>query len=417
MKYCLPILAAIGLLALPSCTPKPQGEPPKPAPMEKPAGLVSDQSVISSKGVIPPGTPMVKVALLLPFSGDSATIGSSMLDAATMALYDSYLAVPSDQIRAQVILLPKDSGNTPAEAARAAKQAIEQGATFIVGPLFSQSVSAVAMIAKDRNIPMLSFSNNTAVAENNIFTFGFLPEQQVARMADYAFLHNYQRVALLAPNDPYGQKIHESLTAVYLKKGGLVTPTELYAPSPTNIDAAASRMATTYNNTQEERRFQAIFIADGGNQLKNIISSLKKTNIDLKKVKLLGTGLWDDPSIAGIADLHGAWFSSSPPDVYQDFEKRFMSAYHYKPVRLASLAYDAITLLAKVTMSSSQPTVNTAALLDPRGFLSPANGLFRLRPDGTAERRLSVMEVTPSGFKVIDPAQKIFEDEDKKESR
>jgi branched-chain amino acid transport system substrate-binding protein len=410
MKIALPLFAAFGLLALSACTPtaKPVSQP---APAPDTAGLMAPQHEVVSKGAIAPGTPAVKVAMLLPLSGDSAAVGNAMLDAASMALYDNYLAVPSDQIRSQVILLPKDSGTTPADAAKAAKEAIDQGATFIVGPLFSQSVTAIAPIAKEKNIPILSFSNNLAVASPNVFTFGFLPEQQVKRVSDYAYLHNLTRVALMAPNDAYGQKIQTTLKDVYAKKGGVVSPTELYAPSPANIDAAASRLATTYNNTQEDRRFEAIFIADGGNQLKNIVSSLKKTNIDLKKVKLLGTGLWDDAAIAQIPELQGAWFSSSPPESSREFERRFTSIYGYKPVRLASLAYDALTLLATTTMSSSQTTVNTSALLDPQGFSSPANGLFRLRPDGTSERRLSIIEVTDGGFKVVDPARKLFEDD------
>jgi branched-chain amino acid transport system substrate-binding protein len=408
MKRALPLL----LLALAACTPvKTETASSPAAPAENNVELVAPQRTVMTKGNIAPGTPAIKIGILLPLSGDSAAVGNAMLDAASMALYDNYLAVPSDQIRSQIILLPKDSGTTPAEATKAARQAIEQGATFIVGPLFASSVAAITPIAKEKNIPILSFSNNLSVASENVFTFGFLPEQQVKRMSDYAYLSDLQRVALMAPNDAYGQKIQTSLKDVYGKKGGVVSPTELYAPSPANIDAAASRLATTYNNSSEDRRFQAIFIADGGNQLKNIVSALKKTNLDLTKIKLLGTGLWDDPTIASLPELQGAWFSSSSPDNSREFERRFMAIYHYKPVRLASLSYDALTLLANVSMGSAQTTINTSALLDPKGFISPANGLFRLRPDGTSERRLAIIEVTNNSFKVIDPARKAFEDE------
>lgn len=416
MKKILYSFASLSLIVAAACS-QAQQQPAETkadaGSADTPAELVSTRNIAVSKGVIPTMTPMIKVAILLPLSGDSASVGNAMLDAATMALYDSYLAAPSDQIKSQIVLMPRDTSDTPADAIRAAKQAIDQGATFIVGPLFSQAVAAIAPIAREHKVPILTFSNNKGVAGNGVYIFGFLPEQQVQRVADYAFLHNMQRVALLAPNDSYGQKIQESLAAAYLKKGGVLSPTELYAPSPTNIDAAAARIAATYNNAPEERRFQSIFIADGGNQLRNIVSSLKKTNIDLKKVRLVGTGLWEDPDLAKIPELSGAWFSTSPPNNTNDFERRFMSSYHYKPVRLASLAYDAITMLTSVTMSSSQTTINTAALVDPRGFTGPANGLFRLKPDGTNERRLSLMEVTPDGFKIIDPAQKIFEEEAK----
>jgi ABC-type branched-subunit amino acid transport system substrate-binding protein len=399
------------LLATACAQPMPKTRPMPPVGKAPP--LVVDSADVVRKGDIPPMAPKLKVALLLPMSGESVAVGNAMFDATTMALYDSYMAAPSTQIRTQIILIPKDSGNTPADAARSAKAAIDQGATFIVGPLFSQSVAQVEPIAKEKGITMLTFSNNRSVARSGIFTFGFLPEQQIARMAEYAFLNKYGRIAVLAPNDAYGEKIKDTLTDVYAKKGGAVSAGELYAPSPANIDAAVSRIASVYNSVPEERRFQAIFIADGGYQLKNIIKSLKKTNIDMKKIKLLGTGLWDDPEVMKIPEMEGAWFPSSPPEPYRIFENRFTATYGYKPVRLASLAYDALTLVATLGMSSPQADVNVAAMTDPRGYISPANGLFRLNPDGTSERKLAILEVTPNGFKILDQALKQFSDLDK----
>lgn len=372
------------------------------------APVVVDSPPVITKGDIPALAPKVKVALLLPLSGESAAVGSAMFDAATLALNDSYMQTPSDQIRTQIILLPKDTGNTPAEAGRAAKAAIDQGASLIIGPLFSQSVIQVIPAVRDKNITLLTFSNNSSVAKPGVFTFGFLPEQQIARISEYAYLHKYTRIAVLAPNDNYGEKIKDTLTETYAQKGGTVSVGELYAPSPANIDAAVSRIISAYNSVPEERRFQAIFIADGGYQLKNIIKSLKKTNIDLKKIKLLGTGLWDDPEVAKMPEMEGAWFVSSPPEPYRIFENRFTATYGYKPVRLASLAYDALTLVATLGLSSPQGDINMAALADPRGYIGPANGLFRLNPDGTSERMLAVLEVTPAGFKIIDAARREF---------
>jgi len=406
MKHSLFACWAVALL-LAACTMETERHALPLAPPQAPP-LVAEIPEVTSKGTIPPTAPSVKVALLLPLSGDSVAVGTAMLDAATMALSDSYLTAPADQIRSQIILLPKDTGNTPAESARVTQQAIDQGANFIVGPLFSQSVNIIAPLAREHNIGMLTFSNNRAVASEGVYTFGFLPEQQVVRMAEYAYLHNFQRVALLAPNDSYGEKVKQTLVETYGQKGGTVAPVELYAPSPANIDAAVARMTASYNNNTEDRRFQAIFIADGGNQLKNLIASLKKNHVDFKKIKLLGTGLWDDPEIAKIPELQNAWFPSSPPEPYQIFEKRFIATYGYKPVRLASLAYDAVTLVADLEMSTPGTGLTAAALTNPVGFESPANGLMRLKPDGTSERKLAIMEVTPDGFKVIDPAMRNF---------
>ncbi len=370
--------------------------------------MTVEPPAVQPKGVIAANTPALKVALLVPLSGDSMAVGNAMLDAATMALSDSYLTMPSDQIHSQVILMPKDTGNTPADSAKAVKQALDQGASFVVGPLFSQSVRVVAPMLAERKINMLTFSNNRAVAGNGVYLFGFLPEEQVVRVAEYAYLHNMERVALLAPNDSYGEKVKKTLIESYARKGGVVAPAELYAPSPANIDAAVTRLSQAYANLPEDKRFQAIFIADGGNQLKNILISLKRSKIDLTKIKLLGTGLWDDPEVAAMPEMDGAWFSSSPPDSYQVFEKRFIATYGYKPVRLASLAYDAVTLVATISMANPGAAITPEALITPGGFMSPANGLFRLNADGSSERRLAIMQVTGGGFKVVDPALRNF---------
>lgn len=403
-SLCLTLFAC---LVIASCGPTPRAKQGYKTAPEAASTMMAPQETVPSRGVIAPDAVPVKVALLVPLSGESSAVGKAMLDAANMALYDSYLSVSSSQIRSQVVLLPKDTGSTPADAASVTKQALSQGARFIVGPLFSQSVTQVQPLIQGSGVNMLTFSNTKEIANPNTFLFGFMPEQQVQRMADYAFLNGYTRVALLAPNDAYGHRIQETLLPAYTRKGGLVKPSEQYAPSPTNIDAAVGRLAA-FNDANKDQAFQAIFIADGGSQLNNIIAALRKTNIDLTKIKLLGTGLWDDPELTKIPEMNGAWFSSSPPNIARAFEQRFQVLYGYKPIRLASLAYDAVSMIAILTMPYPSGEVNMQALTADDGFMSPANGLVRLKPGGLNERRLAVLEVTPIGFKVIDMAPDSF---------
>jgi len=403
----LPIFAS--LLAMAACVPAPTNQ----ARIQKNSGpsepIIEKPAEDLSRGAIPSDAQTIKIALLIPLSGEASPIGNAMFDAATLALYDSYLNVPSGQIKAQLILMPKDTGITTAETVKTAKQAIDQGATFVIGPLFGQSVTAIKPILNNKNVTMISFSNNKAVASANAYTFGFLPEQQVERIAEYAYLNKLQRVALLAPNDAYGEKVRDTLSEVYLKKGGQVTSAELYAPSQNNIDAAVSRIAAAYNNSPEDRKFQAMFIADSGNQIKNILKAVHKNNLNLKKIKLLGTGLWDDKELAKIPDMNGAWFPSSPPDIFDNFQSRFAATYGYKPVRLAGLAYDAVTIAAQIAMSGNGININV--LTDPKGFNTPADGLVRLLPSGISDRKLAIMEITPQGFRVIDQAQKNFSEQ------
>jgi branched-chain amino acid transport system substrate-binding protein len=409
MKRLVYIMAAF--LTFSACVPSPP--PPKVSRNTGPAApILKEDSSFNQSGIgnIPADATPIKVGILLPLSGDSAALGNSMLDAATLALYDEYMSVPSNHIKSQIILIPRDTGNSANSAAEAAAQVIEEGATFIIGPLFAQAVNAMKPIVKETGVPVISFSNNKAAAEANIYTYGYLPEQQISRIAEYAYLHGFHRVGLLAPNDAYGQKVRDELSSSYSQKGGFVSPAELYAPSENNIDAAVSRMMASYQNTSDDRKMQAIFIADSGFSMKNIIKALKRNNLDFTKIKLLGAGLWDDPELAKIPELNGAVFPGTPADIFDRFNQRFKAMYGYQPNRLASLSYDAVSLLARISMNSPAAKIDASKIPNPEGFVAPANNLYRLMPDGTSERKLAILEVTPTGFKVIEPATKSFKE-------
>jgi hypothetical protein len=47
-------------------------------------------------------------------------------------------------------------------------------------------------------------------------------------------------------------------------------------------------------------------------------------------------------------------------------------------------------------------------LTDPNGFAG-VDGIFRLNVDGTVDRGLAILAVTPSGFQVVDPSPRTFQ--------
>ncbi len=76
-------------------------------------------------------------------------------------------------------------------------------------------------------------------------------------------------------------------------------------------------------------------------------------------------------------------------------------------MRTATLAYDAVALIAALVKTQGPQRFSPEVLTNPSGF-SGVDGLFRLRPDGTNERGLAVMRVTPTGAQVLSPAPKSF---------
>ena len=79
-----------------------------------------------------------------------------------------------------------------------------------------------------------------------------------------------------------------------------------------------------------------------------------------------------------------------------------------RPSPLAGLAYEAVQAASDMLSAASQANDTTPfdaeAITDPRGHTGVA-GAFRLLPDGRNQRSLAVLEVTETGFFVVDPGQ------------
>jgi branched-chain amino acid transport system substrate-binding protein len=152
----------------------------------------------------------------------------------------------------------------------------------------------------------------------------------------------------------------------------------------------------------------AVMVAQGGGILRAIAPSLVFNGLDPAKVKLLGTGLWDDAGTAKELALDGGWFAAPEPNADNSFNDKYRAIYGAPPPPLASLAYDAVSLVALLSNGAPYHRFTNAALMDPNGFAG-VNGIFRFNADGTSERGLAVLEVQQDGFHVVSPAPSTFQ--------
>jgi hypothetical protein len=358
---------------------------PEPLPAPPKVTLIPPPGV---RGIVP-------VGLLLPLSGRHAEVGAAMLEAAQMALFDV-----GDEALA---LLPRDTQGTPEGARRAAQQLLEQGARILLGPLLATSVSAVAPAARAAHVPVVAFSTDRTVAGQEVFLMGLLPQEQVGRVVAFARSQGHLRFAALAPNTPYGATVVSALKQAAAAHGAVVTQVEIYDPAGdvTELvrrlaDYSARRSALDSQIRELEGRddeasrraldrlraletlgdvgFDAIFIPEGGARLRAIAPLLPYYDIDPAKVRILGTGQWDDPSLGTEPALIGAWFAAPPPEARADLVARFTELHGHPPHRLATLAYDATALAAVLAQGADgRPDFSIEALTSKYGFASPAS--------------------------------------------
>jgi ABC-type branched-subunit amino acid transport system substrate-binding protein len=137
------------------------------------------------------------------------------------------------------------------------------------------------------------------------------------------------------------------------------------------------------------------------------VAQALSTTPNLRRYQLIGTGLWDDQRIYADATLQGGWFAAPDPRGFKSFSARYKKRYGQDPLRTASLAYDAISLVAALVKTQGPQRFSEQTLTNTSGF-SGIDGIFRFRAEGTNERGLGVVRVSPSGPQPVSPAPRAF---------
>ena len=337
------------------------------------------------------GAGQIRVGLILPLSapGNAGAAAQSMKNAAEMAL--------AEFKNPDIQLLVKDSAGTPQGAQAGAQQALAEGAEIIVGPLFAQSVRAVAQVARPRNVPVIAFSTDTSVAARGVYLLSFLPESDVRRIVDYSVSRGKKSFAALLPDNAYGAVVQAAFQQETARHGGRVLTLEKYS-QPNQVSEQARRVAQVAN------RVDNIFIPDGADAVPQVVAALAAARVNLKRVQLLGTGLWE-----GITDkqIEGGLYAAPEPTGFRNFSARYRARFGNDPVRTATLAYDAVALVAALVKTQGAARFSEQILTNQSGFAG-IDGVFRFHTDGTNERGLAVMRVTASGGQIVSPAPKSF---------
>lgn len=375
------------------------------APITKPGGSGVDVGEIGSTPTRPNVTlpsQEIVIGLLAPLTGPQAEIGGQLRDAALMGLYEAIQQAPRLDAAATPKLLIRDSGQGGVSVEQATEELVQSGAQVIVGPLISQHVVAAGKVARRSGVPLIAFSNNVKVATPNVFVFGYVPWQQVKRISDFAAEQKIKHYSTIAQQDDYGRMVVREFSRNLATHGHTVQPVEFFSPGQMPPSPVMSRVAEDAANLGRERK--AVFLPVTGKAL-SAISTRFMQDIQANNgfLKLIGTGLWDNPQTLNDPGLKGAWFATTDPNLSYEFNQRFYEQYAYAPSRIASLAYDSVSLLAGRAITKGAQGLSFTSLLENPSYSTQANGEIRLRSNGLVDRALAVVEVGDQGFRIIDP--------------
>jgi branched-chain amino acid transport system substrate-binding protein len=385
LLFALVVLAACGSSKVATPSQPTQAAPPEPTAPTQPMPSM-------------PQAAHIKVALLLPLSGDQAALGESLLRASQLALFEA----PDSNVE----ILVRDTGDSSFGAAQAAQDAINQGAQLVLGPVFGNAVKEVAPVAQAAGINVVSFSTDRSVAQPGVYVMGILPSLQVQRVVGYASRQGLHRIAALLPQSPYGQTMREALQSAAHGAKAQVVHVDFYDPRALDASTAVGQIGQFISSGGA---VDALLVPETSERLHGITGQFGTFGIDPTRVRLLGSTLWDDdPALGTDPNLVGAWYAAPNPGPWNDFRNRFRAAYGTEPPRLATIAYDATLLAILLAGGQTGPDFTTTALTDPAGF-SGVDGIFRFEGNGVVERGLAIMEIHDGFVDVREPAPTSFD--------
>lgn len=370
---------AIGLMALLAACAKGPG----PGPVG-PATPPPDTSTL------PSDSDRHRVALLIPLSGDNAAVGQALANATTMALIDTN----AENLRITTY-------DTAGGAAAAATRAIADGNKLILGPLLGGDAAAIAAQARPAKVPLISFSNDTSVANDDVFVMGVSPDQSITRTVNYARSLGSQRFAILVPQGAYGERAEYAFTYAVNGNGGNIVARESFSRSGNSIVDAARKL-------RERGGFDTLLIAEAPRLSLQAAGAVRPSGAS--SPLLLGTELWSgESSVSSSAALRGALFASVSDGRFNAWSANYRNRFGATPPRIATLGYDAVLLTLRIAQSwRVGQNFPTSRVRDSGGFVG-IDGPFRFRRDGVVERAMEVRRVGSGGIEIAEAAPATFD--------
>lgn len=308
-----------------------------------------------------------KSALLLPLSGSSADLGQRLQTAATLG------GGPS--IGIEII----DCGSTPETAVAAANRAVDAGAKMIVGPVFSAQAAAVGEAVR---VPVVTLSNNEALAGGGTYVFGVTPAQSAQAILSIAAQRNLRDVAIVVSPGAFGAQ--SAIAALQVGKAlGLSMRTPLVLSNADGL-LGALRDDGTFPN--------AVYLPAADATLAPFAEALRGQGI-----QLLGSTQWSSLDLSGRAAFRDAWFAAPDPLRFAAFDDAYSQAAGKAGGIISGLAFDGVELL-RILGQTGQ--LSAKGLTRKEGFAGVV-GPYRFQKSGLCERGLGVLKVGSGEFSLI----------------
>ena len=333
----------------------------------------------------------LRVGLLLPLSGEFKKLGEDIASGVEMALFQ----LGHDSM--ELFYFDTQAGKSAAEASI---DAIATDVDIVIGPLFTGSAVQTRNLLGVHGIPALSLSNNVNAAGPGHWVLGYVPEQQIDYLLGHVLGHDKTRIAILASEDRFGQRLlsHSQMRLASLG----MAPAEVMILGPRQVaDDESLREAiqkfSHYEEPPEDVKeeeyelpppaYDALIIAGETPFILRTVPVLSFYDLGPERVTYLGTDLWARTELTAEPSLQGSLVTKAVIPEHE-FDTNWRQYFRRPPSEMVRLGYDAMAVISLVHKQQKLGGGRTdwrANLINEQGF-SGVSGRFNLLPDGQNQR-------------------------------
>ncbi len=385
------------------------------------------------------------IGLLLPLTGKYKLFGQRALNGIQLAIQEL-----TDLYGHEFKVIIKDTKADPIIAQNAVRELHQKNVAAIVGPLLR--VTKAGQVAQDLQMPLIALTQKSdfPLQGDYLFSNFITPEMQVQTLGAYLFQKlNIKKVAILYPNERYGQKYMElfwdivdeydidvvgieaydgkntdftepikKLTGEFFPvpeflKSEIFDPYRFIDPKIVHLNPIQhykyQKIVTKNGRSQKEEKnikidFDALFIPDSPSKINLILPQLAYN--DARGMYIIGTNLWHNESILKEsrrynrkAVITDGFFADSQNPKTAEFTKKYQGVYGEKPKFLEAISYDTAFFLFKTVLDPSiESRQELVEVLKGQRIYDGVTGTTMFDENGRARRELFLMTIKKNEF-------------------
>ena len=302
----------------------------------------------------------IRIGLVVPLSGEYSAIGDSIIKSTRLALNK----INDEKFE----IVPGDTKANPIDALKASKALYDQGIKIIIGPVFNESTKYLDEL---NDVTFISLTNKIYGNPPNVISAGVNAISQLQTIDKFRNLNEIQRTIFLIPKSDYRKEVEQAIKKTKLKLKDKyfydMDPTLLtsqiekftrYPERKQNLLNEIERIENSLLINKEKKleelnkkdtlggiNFDSVIIADFGESLKSVATSLLYTDVSSKRISYITLNQWFDNSLLKENSLQPIYFPSINKENFELFKVEYNNAYKKKANQLSFLSYDLVGLV------------------------------------------------------------------------